>query len=81
MLGPAGKGRVAANPTWKARSAHVKSSYSHNYSTEMYPQPLESEATDCRMHPIEFLAMALLNNPCFAGRKKHKKQRLLHILS
>lgn len=75
---------VVANPTWKAISAYVKSSHSHSYCMEMYPQLLESEATGCRKDPgelIGFLAVALCNSLCFAGRKKHKKQRLLHILS
>lgn len=51
---------------------------------ERYSLLLESEAKGCRKHPTEFrgfLALALLNNTCFAGRKKHKKQRLLHVFS
>lgn len=45
---------------------------------EIYSQQLQSEAKGCWRHPTDFrgfLAIALLNNTCFAGRKKHKRAK------
>lgn len=84
VLGQAEKGRLVPNRTWKARPAHANSYHSHRFSMEIYSQLLKSEAMGCRKHPTDFrgfLAIALLNNTCFAGSKKNKKQRLLHVLS
>lgn len=50
----------------------------HRFSMETFFQLLQSEAKGCRKHSTDFrgfLAIALLNNTCFAGRKKHKKAK------